>query len=213
MSLSFIGANAAQANTITIPIGHASGDLMLIFAFRDGSTTSPSLPAGWTSVGLNAGTLCASLVGYKVAASSLETSGTWTNADALVCHVYRGQKVASPVVNSGGQTGTGTTVNYSGIVSMADPGNSWVVRLAGDTSTDAALETPPSGHTFRAGNSGATCEVAGFDTNGAVSSSTFAGVSVGGTSGNWLTKTLEILAEPVTPAAIRYITYKPPFLS
>lgn len=198
MAISYINSGGAQANTITIPSSHASGDLLLMFAFRDGNTTSPSIPAGWTSVGLNSGTLCSSTVAYKVAASGSETSGTWTNADALLCHVYRGQKSSSPVVNSGAQTGTGTTVNYSGIVTMTDPGNSWVTRMSGHTSIDTALETPPSGHTFRAGNVGATCEVAGFDTNGAVSSSSFAGVSVGGTSGNWVSKTLEILIAPAS---------------
>lgn len=196
MALSYIASGGAQANTVTIPAGHAAGDLLLIFAFRDGSTTSPSIPAGWTSVGLNAGTLCASTVAYKIATSSSETSGTWTNADALVCNVYRGQFYSgTPVINSGGQTGTSSTVNYSGIVSMTDAGNSWVVRFAGNTSIDTALETPPTGHTFRAGNVGATCEVASFDTNGAVSSSSFGSTSVGGTTGNYITKTLEILAD------------------
>lgn len=199
MALSYIASGAANANTITIPAGYAVGDLLLMFAFRDGSTTSPSIPAGWTSVGLNAGTLCASTVAYRVATSLSETSGTWTNANALVCNVYRGQYTSGPpVVNSGGQTGTATTVNYSGITTMTDAGSSYVVRFAGDTSIDTALETPPSGHTFRAGAVDATCEVASFDTNGAVSSSSFAGVSVGGTSGNFITKTLEILADHST---------------
>lgn len=197
MALSYINAGAAQGETITIPSSHASGDLLLMFAWRDGSTTACDLPAGWTNVGINTGTLCATRVAFKVAASGSETSGTWTNATSLACHVYRGQKSSSPVVNSGGQTGTSTTINYSGIVTMTDPGNSWVARFAGISTNDTSLQTAPSGHTNRSNSAGAVLdEVAGHDTNGAVSSSSFGSVSAGGTSGNYITKTLEILYEP-----------------
>jgi hypothetical protein len=89
-------------------------------------------------------------------------------------------------------------VSYSGIVTMTDPGNSWVARFGANTSVNTALESPPSGHTLRTNLAGASAETVGFDTNGAVSSSSFANVTVGGTSGNWITKTLEILAQPST---------------
>lgn len=202
MALSYISQAAAESNSLILGT-HAAGDLLLMFAFRDGATTAATVPAGWTSVGVNAGTACASVVAYRVATSSAEVSGTWTNATNLTCHVYRGQRfVGPPVINSGGQSGTGTSVSYSGITTMTDPGNSWVARFAGHTSIDTALESPPAGHTLRSDSVGAIAEVAGFDTNGAVSSSAFASVTVNGTSGNWITKTIEILAQPSSTIAL-----------
>lgn len=204
MAISFISAGGAQAATITIPAGHATGDLLIMFAFRDGSTTAPSIPAGWTQIGLNTGTSVSSTTAYRVATSSSETSGTWTNANAIVCHVYRGQlATGTPVVNSGAQAGTGTSVNYSGIITMTGPGTSWVALFAGHSSIDTSLETPKSGTVNRSNNVGATCEVAGHDTNGTVASFSFGSVTVGGTSGNYITKTVEILAATATTGQIK----------
>lgn len=208
MAISFIAAGSAQGTTITIPGSgsYASGDIMVMFAWRNGNTTSPSIPAGWTSVGLNAGTLCSTTVAFKVATSGSETSGTWTNATSLVCQVYRGQKAASPVVNSGAQTGTATTVNYSGIGAMTGPGTSWVIRFGAISTNDTALQNPPAAFTFRTGSTGAvTDEVAGFDTNGTAASCSFAAVVVGGTIGNFITKTLELLYEPPAGTSVKQL--------
>lgn len=200
--LSYIAQNAAQADNVT-PGTHAIGDVLVAYAFRDGSTTPPTVPAGWTTVGSNTGTLCSSVVAWKVASSAAETSGTWTNASALTIHTYRGQyRGGAPVLNSAGASGTGTTVDYSGIGAMTDAGVSWVARFAGHTSIDTSLQTAPSGHTNRSNAVGATCEVAGHDSNGVAVSSSFGQVAAGGTSGNWLTKTLEILSGKFTAGEI-----------
>ncbi len=199
MALSFIASSSTQATTITIPGTYAAGDLLVIFAWRNGSTTPPSLPAGWTNVGTNTGTTSSVRVGYKVATSNSQTSGTWTNATTLSCSIYRGQNSITPFVNVGGQTGTSPTVNYSGITTMQEPGRSWVVRFAGIKTNDTALETPCTGDTFRSGSAGgAANEVAAFDTNGAVSSSSFQSTSVGGTAGVYITFTAELKAQSTT---------------
>jgi len=200
MALSFIGATSSVTETTSIPVGHVAGDLMLVFAFRVGVKTAPTLPSGWTSVGVNTGFASASVVAYKIATSATEVSGTWTNASGIVCHVYRGQKTgATPVINSSGAAATSTTVNYSGIVTMAEPGTSWVVRFAGHASNNTALETAPSGHTLRTNTAGASSvEVSGFDTNGSVATSSYASLGVSGTSADWITKTIEILEGTVT---------------
>ena len=196
MALSFIGAGSAGATTITIPSGHALGDLLVMFAFRDGSTTAPTVPTGWTSLGVNTGTTCASVVAYKVCETAAETSGTWTNASMLACHVYRGQRAVTPLINSGGNAGTTSAVDYAGITAMTEPGTSWVIRFAGNTSINTSLETAPSGHTNRTNTASAVAEVSGHDTNGPVSSSSFGSVAAGGTAGNWITKTIELIAAP-----------------
>ena len=95
--ISRIGSASAEATTITIPAGHHQGDIILIAAFRDGNTTNPSVPAGWTTITVTTdGTTCSTSVGWKIATSNSETSGTWTNATGLMCHVYRGVDHISP---------------------------------------------------------------------------------------------------------------------
>lgn len=199
MAISFIAAGAAEANSITIPGSgtYATGDLMIIWAFNSTSTTVPTFPTGWTQVlssGSNTGTLCASACGYKFATSGSETSGTWTNASEICCQIYRGTAASSPLVNAGAQTGNSTTVNYSGITTMTGPSTSWVVRFVGMTSINNSPQTPPTGYTNRSDIDGLIAEAAGHDTNGAVSSCSFQSVNTGGTAGNYISKTVELLA-------------------
>lgn len=204
--MGFIAAGAAEAATVTIPVGHQAGDLLVIFGFRDGSTTSPSVPTGWTSRGANAGTACASVLGSKVAGSSSETSGTWTNANELVCYVFRNQATnKTPIIAPSAQTGTGTTISYSALSPMQCAGTSYVLSFAGHTSVDTALETPPTGMTFRGGIAGVTAEVAVFDTANPVNAWSFLSVNAGGTSGNWITKTVEILVEQMNIENYKFV--------
>lgn len=199
--LAYIGSDSLGSATMSAALFSATdfqaGDVILMFAFRDGSTTAPSLASGWTSVGVNTGTLTSTLVAYKVVGSTHnEPDATFTNATKLSFMVYRGAyDSGAPIVNSGAVTGTGSTVNYAGITTMTAPGQSWVARFAGHGATNTSLETPPSGFTFRTGSASGSDETAGFDSNGPANSSTFAGVSVGGTSDNWISKTLEILVK------------------
>jgi len=195
MAVSFINAGAAAGTTVTIPSGHQAGDLLLMWAFDATATTIATVPSGWTSLGSGTGTLCAGLIGWRVAGSSAETSGTWTSATHLVCNVYRGQATnKTPVSTPSQQTGTGTSVSYSGVAPMKAPGTSWLAFFAGISTSDTALESPPTGTTNRA-DVASSGEVASFDTNGAVFTYTFNSVAAGGTSGNWITRPVEIFAE------------------
>ena len=95
--ISRIGSSSAEATTVTIPAGHQQGDIIIIAAFRDGSTTNPTVPAGWSTLTITTdGTTCSLSVGWKIAISNSDTSGTWTNATGLICHVYRGVDLISP---------------------------------------------------------------------------------------------------------------------
>ncbi len=194
----FIGKNEALANTISIP-AHIAGDIIVIFAVRDGSTTAPTVPGGWTSAGVKAGFSAASVVGWKRAASSGETSGIWTNATGLIVHVYRGSPASGTPVfvkSSNNNNSANTTVDYSGIVTMEDPGNSWSIRFGFISTNDNSLENPPSGFTNRSNIAGGSInELAGHDTNGPVASVSFGSVSVGGSAGLWITQTVELLMD------------------
>lgn len=196
----FIGS-ATGTNTTTLPT-HKAGDLILLFAYRDGSTTAPTVPSGrnWTTemTGSGANTN-SSVVVAKIATSGSETTGTFTNATSVVAHVYRGTK--QTVADAIGATASGgassTTVNYPALSMQVTDGTSWVVGFAGHRQTNTSLETPPSGMVNRANVQDATDEASGHDTNGGVSSWSSTNVSVGGTSSGWRSRVLEIIAAPV----------------
>ena len=90
MSISLVGSAEYNADSGAIPT-HQVNDLILIFAYNDGATTAVSLPTGFSSVyAVAMGSFGYLLTGHKIATSTSETSGTWTNADHLIVLVFRG---------------------------------------------------------------------------------------------------------------------------
>lgn len=75
--------NDAGASTSATLGTHQSGDVFIAWAVRDGSSTAPSLPAGWTDIASGGSNSLAYRASWKVAASAGETSGTHTNASGL----------------------------------------------------------------------------------------------------------------------------------
>jgi surface protein len=188
-SLTYIGS-ATGTTSATLP-AHQAGDLILGFAFRDGSTTSPTRPSGWTTIDTASGTSCSAALGYKVAASGSETTGTWTNANTVIFLVYRGAETNGQTVIFADSTGVGTTVTY--------PANGFwktlsrMVAFAAHRSIDTALGTAPGDLTLIVNPVDATDEGAAFqatvDNYGDWASTN---VSVGGTSSGWVTFTLRV---------------------
>jgi len=193
MAISFVGA-ATGTTSATLP-AHVAGDVLLAFAHRDGNTTAPSLPAGWTDLGSSGANVNSSRIGYKVAAGSSETSGTWTNATGLVVLVYRGCNTTDPI---GGVVGGGSSslvVAYPALTLQVTDGTSWVAAVAGHRSVDiVGLAGPPAGLTNRAYQQDATATIVGHDTAAGVSSWAGASDTVTGTSGGWRSWSVELLA-------------------
>ncbi len=189
----FMGA-ASGTTTATMP-AHQAGDLILCWAYRDGSNTLPTLAsAGWTSLNgvTGANTNSARLVG-KIAASSSEAVGTFTSATSVIVAVYRpkaGYALSFGAVAA--TTGASTTVSYPALTLHTADGSSWVAGFSGHRSVNTTLETPPSGMVSRATVLDATDEVAVHDTNGGVAAWTAQSVSVGGTSSGWRSAVVEI---------------------
>jgi hypothetical protein len=186
--ISLVGHNsAAGANTITIP-AHQSGDLMVIFAYRRNASGEITLPSGWTDlINVNGSGTQACRCGYRVATSNSETSGTWTNAQAMLVHVFRGQDTVGA---SNSTTGSGTTVTFPALTMHVASGTSWVLGFAGHRAGN--FSGAPSGMTLREnfgseGNYNAMCA----DTNGGVSSWSAQTTTVSST-GNWIGATIEI---------------------
>ena len=198
MAISFVGS-ATGTNTIASMPAHQAGDLLLFFAFRDGSETAPSLPSGYTSkLTKSDGYIDTSCrVGYKIAAGGSETSGTWTNATSLICHVYRGVDQTTPLGGSStyGHNNTGdNTIDYRTVTMTVTDGTSWLAGFVGHAAVNTNIQTAPTGMTNRTNVVDATDEAAGHDTNSGKTSWTTQTVSAGGTDSGWCSAVVEILA-------------------
>lgn len=202
MPISFVGS-AAGTNTATPPT-HKIGDLMIVFAFRDGSITNPTIGTGspttfTTITNTTDGTSCSVSAGWKRCASTSETVGTWTNSSRLICVVYRGQlDSGTPIGTFAATSGTTSTVTYTSrtLANSNVIGSSWFCAFAGISTVDTSLETPPTGMTLRQNNVDATAEASAFDTNGpATADWPSTNVAAGGTNGNWVSMVIEIKAD------------------
>jgi hypothetical protein len=189
MSISFVGAQGAAGTTVTIP-AHQVGDMILIFAYRDGSNTAPTAPTAggtvptWTLITSAGANTNSANFRYAVATATTTTSGTWTNATEIICLVYRGAKLVG--VN-GATNGTGTSISYPALTLQRTDGSSWVAGIAGHRSA-TNVEAAPTGMTNRASSG---TEAAGHDTNGGVSSWSVQTVTVNASSG-WRGVTVEL---------------------
>lgn len=193
MTISYIGQTTG-VNSATLPT-HQSGDLIIGFAYRDGSIVPPIIPSGvgWNTISTaGGGSTNGSALVYQVASSSGTTTGTFTNATSVVFLVYRGASPANPIGVSNSSTGTTASVTFPALALTDTGGTSWVVGFVGHRSVNTSLETPPTGMVNRAPVVDATDEAAGHDTNGTVSSWSSTSVAVGGTASGWMTRVVEI---------------------
>jgi hypothetical protein len=196
VSVSQVGA-ATGTTTCTVP-AHNIGDLIVIFAYRSGSTTAPTLGAGFTNLRTQSGTTCSGRIGFRVATSTSDASGTWTNASHLTCLVYRSSNYSTGsslyIGTTASTSSTTTTVNYPAITLKHTDTTSWVIGFAGTSVATAALSThAPAGMTFFTNSDvTATTEVCAFDTNGAVASWSSTNTTVSA-AGNSISATVELI--------------------
>lgn len=148
MAISRVGSGSAQATTITIP-SHQAGDLIVISANRN-NNTAPTVPSGWVIANNTGQNNTSTSLAWKLAKTSSETSGTWTNASAMHVAVYRadtGILAVSPAL--GAAAVSGTTVPYngvtSGIVYRTGLLDNWYFATAIQLSSTNSLETAPTG--------------------------------------------------------------------
>lgn len=191
MAISFITtAKNASGGTIT---GIQAGDLVIVYSFRSGSNSTPTLPIGWTSINTvvtnSAGSLCA----YQLAVTTSLITGTFTNATNTIFSVYRGANQTTPIGGSAVVTNVGTTVSYGALTMSVTDGSSWVYGGGGHRSTNTTIDVAPTGMTNRDSQI-TTGEVGVHDTNAGVSSWSLTTESVGGTSSGWGCYTTEIIA-------------------
>lgn len=197
MAISRISSGSGAGDNIALG-SHQANDLILVWAYRSNSATPPSLPAGYTSSTTVGASVHSAILGYKIAASGSETSGNWTNATSVAYAVYRGIDTTTPLSHPSGQTGTGTSVSWSGIApSIDNPGDDWVFTTFGATSDVGNVDThPPTSCTLITDYSNAGVEENTiFDTNAGVASYSF-NSKTADASITWLTKTIAIRVAP-----------------
>lgn len=148
-------ATSAAATSVTLPT-HAPGDLILIWAYRDGNTTPPSVPSAsgtvpaWADIlaptGANTNSARSA---YFVATAANHTSGTWANATGIASIVISDPNPNDPI---GDAVQSGATANNQAIApALTVPnldGTSVFVQFYGHR-TVTAWSTAPSGYTAR----------------------------------------------------------------
>jgi hypothetical protein len=192
MAISFVGAAAAAAASVALPSGWQVGDLAVVFAHRDGSTTSPSLASGWTNIQAAGANTNSARSGYRVLQSGDTTTGTWTNATSIIVVVLRGHDPSSPI---GAFTQTGaqsSSMAFNALTLQVGDGTSWVLLMGGHRTATDVHTTALSGTTNRSGSTNDICAHTAED----VASWATTSKTVNASSG-WRTHSIEVRAEPV----------------
>lgn len=166
MAISFINRVSSTGTSATWP-AHQVGDLLIVFAYRN-TTTAPALPAGYTLVNTNSGNVNSYTVGYKIATSTSEAFGTWSQAGIVTGHIYRG--ALSVAANAGNTKAANAVADIPGLTLSYTDGTSWVVVFAGSRGTGTQGNTLNGSTTSRGTQVGTTAKTIGADTNGSVSS-------------------------------------------
>lgn len=145
MTISRISFATSNTNTVTLGT-HAKGDLLIIFGYRDASATAPTLPSGWYNLMATTVSAPSLVIGWKIAASSGESSGTWTNANTLHAIVYRGgtMNIVVPTIIST-SIGTSTTPTFGNpAIAGTFPTNQddyWIVGMMGMRNSNNNLQS------------------------------------------------------------------------
>lgn len=132
-------SSAVGVNSIAEMPSHQSGDFLVIWGYRDGSSSPPTVPAAWTPAVVASGS---NSLGYavavKTASSGSETSGTWTGASGLICAVFRpstGHTISVGGTGTGAST-TGITAPIPAVTLTATNGRSRVLGMFAHVSGD-----------------------------------------------------------------------------
>jgi hypothetical protein len=199
VSLSRVGGSSVAATSIAIP-AHVAGDLIVIWAYRDGSTTPPTVPAAAGTVpafttidGPVGANSCAAVCAWAVATGTTDTSGTWTNATGLSVEVWRG--AGSPPIGGHAQSGasvaSGGNIAIPAITPTDASGNSVILAFAG-WQTVTAWNAAPAGYTQR---SQVATECEALSKNSTTADGAFNVSGTASATGGTRTQQIEILAD------------------
>lgn len=188
MGLPFFVDKASGTTSIATPPVRQLRDIDLMWVFRSGSTTAPTVPSGWHLAPGGSGNTCFGSLYYRWVDDLSATSGTWTSASLIIWATYRG------VLGLGGSAAsnaTGTSVSIPAITMIQGAGSLSLVVGAAGHRTATALSAP-TGMTVRA-TQGSAPIGAIWDTNGGVTSWSAQNSSAGAASSGHESITIELL--------------------
>jgi hypothetical protein len=147
MAISRVGFTSALSDSIAIP-SHQAGDIIVISVGRN-NTTPATIPSGWITQVSTGSSGVSNAIVWKMAKSSSETSGTFTNASVLQCAVYRGDAgVLAISAAASGQAGNSTSIQYpalaNGLAYRAGFIDNWHIGVAFQLNSANSLETAPT---------------------------------------------------------------------
>lgn len=163
------GTTIGTTSSVTIP-SHVAGDIIIIFAFRNSSTTVPSKPAAsgtvpaYVDIDVNTGANTVSCrTAYFVATSTTETSGTWTNASAMAAIVCRGQNASTPIGGHAESGGSSATMAAPAVTMSKTDGTSVLLSIFG-RSGGGVYNAATAGYTEQSSHTAVTMVNAKNDT-------------------------------------------------
>lgn len=197
----FVNA-VAGTNSATF-VSPVADYVQLVFAFRDGSNTAPTVPTpptgnAWTVApsAASGGNTCSSVLVYRKVASASDTAtGTFTNATTVLCLQYSNCDTTTPVGNDSDTGGSSATVSYNAVTFSVSDGSSIAVGFAGHRAVDNDLGAP-TGMTNRIDDVDATDECSAHDTNGGVTGWSTTTKAGGGTASGYRARVIELRAVP-----------------
>lgn len=130
---------------------HQVGDLMVAHAFSR-SIGVPVLPAaeGWIEIDQVGTTTSSGITAYKIATSTNELSGTWTNATSLVISIHRPAGEVSIGASSLTLGSSNSILDWAELVLENTDGTSTVLAVQSHRSSNAEPLNAPNGSTLRA---------------------------------------------------------------
>lgn len=193
--------NAAASTSVTIPT-HAVGDLIVIFAYHDGTVTVPTIPTAsgtvpaWVTIDSAAGGSFANsfVTAQFVATATNHTSGTWTGSTGMVAVVLSGQ--ASPPIGGHATeiSSSSTQANAPAITMSKTDGSSILLEFYGHRFV-TAWSAVPTGYTRQAS---VATEVCCNTKNSTTSDGSIAQLGTMSALGAYGGATVEVLAAPVS---------------
>ena len=192
---------AVGVTTVALP-AHQVGDLITMWAFRDGNNAAPGpVLSGWTTWSASSGAnTCGDVLAYLRAGSTGHVSGVWSNGTSIIALVHRPDSGyllhQGTFVRAGG---SGTLISFPALTFANTVGRSWAAAFAGHRSVANSVGTVPTSMTSRVGSADATDASFAFDSNGTLTTWSVSSTNVAGTGAGWRTLVAEI-AEVARPA-------------
>lgn len=196
MAITVVGYASATGTSVTLP-GFTPGDIAFVFAFRDGTSSTPGEDTAYDRLIYDeagySGTACAFGLGYRVLLGG-ETTTTWAAASEVQVLILSGVG-PMPRGNIAILGGTSTTPEYDGFTLKEDDGTSVLLGFVGHRTATNVHSGTPTNWTNR--SSGGTATALGCHTAASSAGWQDQTYTVNASS-EWRAVVIELLAPPAS---------------